>query len=450
MAVKIKTVFRCDGCGFETLRWLGQCPGCSNWNTLKEEQVRKLAGVVLEREETLALSLDAVLDGQITRPLTRFNSGFPLLDTAMGEGLLEGSLILLGGAPGVGKSTLAGQIALNLGNAGENVFYVSGEEEAYQIGARLQRLGAKSSSNFFIASNLIVEAVLAKAQELKPKLLIVDSVQTIVSAELEYASGSPSLIRAITGQLLHFAKTNRAIVLLLGHVTKEGMLAGPKHLEHLVDVVLTLEKPRTEEFRFLRVAKNRFGPTNHLVVFKMNEEGFKEVKDPSESFLTPGWRERLTQEAGREALASSIALDGGQPFLIQIEALLGKRKMSIGKRAAIGVDRTRLEMLLAVLEKTLKISLETADVFVSCLGGARVRDPGADLAIFMAVASTILEVPIPTQSVFLGEISLSGDVLQPKDLPIRVRQAKSLGFKEIYHSNDKTTRVGDFIKLIRR
>ena len=450
MAVKTKTVFRCENCEFEALRWLGQCPSCSNWNTLKEELVRKSSVAMLGAQESQALSLSAVLDEEITQPLTRFGSGFALLDAAIGGGFLEGSLVLLGGAPGVGKSTLAGQVALCLGDTKENVFYVSGEEESYQIGARLNRMGAKGSDNFFIASSLIVEAVLAKAEEIKPKLLIVDSVQTMVSAELQYASGSPSLIRAITGQLLHFAKANRAIVLLLGHVTKEGMLAGPKHLEHMVDVVLTLEKPRTEEFRFLRVAKNRFGPTNHLVVFKMDEKGFAEVRDPSESFLTPGWRQKLAQDAGREALASSIALDGGQPFLIQVEALLGKRKMSIGKRAAIGIDRTRLEMLLAVLEKTLKVSLETADIFVSCLGGAKVRDPGVDLAIFMAVASTIFEVPIPTQSVFFGEISLSGDVLQPKDLPVRIRQAKNLGFQEIYHSNDKSSHVRDFVQLIRR
>jgi len=333
--------------------------------------------------------------------------------------------------------------------AGQSVWIVSGEEERGQVAERLSRLGTPVSDTLWLGCGAEIDSFLEEASRKPPSLLVVDSIQTMTLAEALYAPGSPALIRMVTARLLGFAKRTKTMVLVLGHVTKEGTLAGPKHLEHMVDVVLEMEKPRAEEFRTLRVAKNRFGPTNQIAVFRMQGGGLAEVADPSAAFLSAQWRERVSAEAGRAGLASAIAMDGGQPFLVQVEALVGARKMAPGRRAALGVARSRLELLIAVLEKTLGVDLGFTDVYVSLLGGITVRDTGVDLAILMALGSAALGFPVPTHCVFLGEVSLSGDVLSPKDLELRVRQAKSLGFSQVSHPQTGFLQLRDFFSSLR-
>lgn len=382
--------------------------------------------------------------------LRRWASGYPLLDQALGGGFLQGSMALMGGAPGVGKSTLVAQVAGRLIADGARVLMVSGEEETGQIAERLVRLGLPRSENLLLGSSLTLEEILWKTEETAPDCLIVDSVQTVNAEEGPYPAGSPAMIRLVTGRLLFLAKKKNITVILLGHVTKEGTLAGPKHLEHMVDVVLSLEKPRAEEIRFLRVLKNRFGPTNALAVFEMSGGGFKEVADPSASFISADWRARLAAENKRTGLASSFALDGGQAFLIQAEALIGKKKLAPGKRAALGIDGNRLQILIAVLERSLNVTLEFCDVFLSLVGGVRVRDPGIDLALLMALGSLVLDFGLPTDAAFLGEVSLSGDVLAPKDLALRIKQAQALGFTKIIHARPGFYRARDFLSSFKQ
>ncbi len=453
--MKTKSLYRCGPCGREFSKWLGQCPSCEAWNSLTEVSLAEWersggATLVRPRNESALRIAAFVADEKGLSELVRFGTGFLLLDRALGGGLLEGSLVLLGGPPGVGKSTLMAQLAGQVSQAGAGVFYASGEEEVGQIAARLKRLGVSPSERLILGSSLTLEDILWKTGEIKPRLLIVDSVQTISCETSAYPSGSPALIRFIASRLLNLAKQEKMAVMLLGHVTKEGTLAGPKHLEHIVDVVLEMDKPRTEEFRTLRVVKNRFGPANALSVFRMEESGLAEVNDPSASFISESWRGRLAEEGGRSGLASSIALDAGQPFLIQAEALVGRKKPVPGRRGALGVERGRLEVLIAVLEKALGLNLEFVDVYLSLIGGIRVRDPGVDLALAVALASAALETTVPTGAVFLGEVSLSGDVMAPRDLAIRRDQAKALGFKKIWYPAEKLWRIADFLGTLKK
>lgn len=435
---------------------MGQCPSCLQWNCFEavtEESLGLQSLNSTRAEEIASRVLDIKAWSQANKTgtiLSRSSTGFVLLDEALGGGLLEASLILLGGAPGVGKSTLMAQIAGLSQGVGRGILYASGEEEVAQLAERFKRLGLAPSDLFYVASTLTLEELLWKVQEIKPQMLVVDSVQTMAAEGAGYPMGSPALVRLITAQLLTLAKKKKITVFLLGHVTKEGLIAGPKHLEHMVDVVLSMEKPRMEEYRLVRVLKNRFGPAGHLVVFSMDAQGLHEVADPSVSFISAQWRERLGQAGTRVGLASSIAIDSGQPFLIQTEALIGDKKMSPGRRAALGLEPRRMDMLLAVLEKVLDVSLECTDVFLSLIGGVQAKDPGTDCAHFVALASSLLDIGVPTDGIFLGEVSLSGEVLAPRDLNLRLRQAKNLGYGKIFYPREGFWHLADFIRILRQ
>ncbi|MFC1521179.1 ATPase domain-containing protein [Elusimicrobiota bacterium] len=452
--IKTRIIYRCKECGHESMKWLGQCPSCFAWASYEEsesvEQRSSLKRMEARPQAAVLVSAKEVIGDLDNKDfaLKRRSTGFKLLDKVLGAGLLDGSLMLLGGPPGVGKSTLASHIAVSFASRGESGIYISGEEEVSQLGARLKRIGMQNSGNFKLASSLTIEQIVAQAREKTPNIMIIDSVQTITSSTLPYSMGSPTLLRSVTFELLRIAKELKIIVLLLGHVTKQGMIAGPKHLEHMVDVVVEMSKPRLEEYRIVRAIKNRFGSSNGLCVFSMTSAGLSEVADPSATFISKEWRDRLTKENARIGLANSIALEGGQAFLVQVEALSGKKKMSLGKRACLGMDRNRVEMILAVLEKTFSVNLETTDIFTSLIGGIKVRDPGIDLSLAASLASSLKEKPLPTDAVFLGELSLSGDILAPKDLQTRVRQAKDLGFNKIFHPTSKINSIDDFLKEV--
>ncbi|MBI4370432.1 MAG: DNA repair protein RadA [Elusimicrobia bacterium] len=450
-----KSVYRCRQCARESARWMGQCPSCESWNSFEQAGIEAVSGVerrILQRKRSgPALHFETYKPSHGSPVLAqRRSSGFSQMDEGLGGGFLDGSLILLGGAPGIGKSTLMGHIAGAFASARHEVLYVSGEEDTGQVISRLDRLAIKHSEKLFLADALTLEDILLKAGEMRPRLLVIDSVQTLTAESLDYPAGSPALIRSVAGRLMALSKREKMIVVLLGHVTKEGVLAGPRHLEHMVDVVLQMEKPRNEDFRLLRVTKNRFGPTNAMAVFEMKPSGLTEVADPSESFISGHWRERLSRQNERIGLASSFAMDAGKVFLIQAEALVGKKKMVPGKRSALGIDRNRLEILVAVLERALGVNLETADVFLSLIGGIRLKDPGVDLALIAALGSAVTEAGVPTHAAFLGEVSLSGDVLPPRDLELRLKQAKALGFKEVHTAAQGRWHVKDFLSLLRK
>ncbi|MBI4668978.1 MAG: DNA repair protein RadA [Elusimicrobia bacterium] len=454
--MQTKTIFRCGQCGRETSQWLGQCPSCENWNSFAPVEAdmaasgsrRVMQAAKARRQALSVLAFTERADSKKT--LSRWKTGFGQIDQCLGGGIIEGSLVLIGGAPGIGKSTLAGQMAGAWAGQRAAVFYASGEEDLSQIALRLERLGVAKSECLFLGSSLTLEDILWKAEELKPRFLVIDSIQTVPAESLDYPAGSPALIRSIAGRLMALAKKKGVAVVLLGHVTKEGHLAGPKHLEHMVDVVLQMEKPRAEEYRIVRVMKNRFGPAGVLAVLEMQAKGLSEVTDPSASFISEDWRRRLQGESRRIGLASSFALDSGQAFLIQAEALIGKKKLSPGRRAALGIDSSRLQILIAVMERCLGISLEANDVFLSLVGGIKVRDPGVDLALLMAMGSVITEAAVATDAAFLGEVSLSGDVLPARDMELRVRQAKALGFSKIYHAREGLWRVNDFLSELKK
>ncbi|MBI4062908.1 MAG: DNA repair protein RadA [Elusimicrobia bacterium] len=450
-----KTIFSCSHCGRESAQWLGQCPDCASWNsftqtTLNPQEIKE-SKTIQKKRSGAALKIQPFLDegGPSSRPLRR-TSGFDQLDCCLGGGFLDGSLILLGGAPGVGKSTLMAEIAGRWAAKGLTVLYSSGEEEVGQVRDRLLRLGIEKSSKLLLGDALTLEDLIWKVEEIHPQLVVVDSVQTLTVEEAGYPQGSPALIRSVTARLLSLAKKEKIVIVLLGHITKEGHLAGPKHLEHMVDVVVQMEKPRAEEFRFVRVLKNRFGPSHALAVFEMKPDGFRQVKDPSQSFISEHWKERIASEQGRLGFASALAMDAGQPFLVQTEALLGKKRMVPGRHSAIGVDPGRLNMLVAVLEQALGLSLEFNDIYLSLIGGARVRDPGIDLALTMALGSVIVQAPVATDTAFLGEVSLSGDVLVPRDLDARLNQAKTLGFQKILYPQKGFWKIKDFIRILSR
>ena len=414
---KVRIVFLCSSCGDEFAKWHGQCPSCSEWGTLSEYKVNTKSRVRSNgRPRATTKLIDLLEKGEIKRNKT----GIPEVDRVLGGGFLPGSMILLGGSPGVGKSTLALQIIPGLES---NVLYVSAEESEDQLALRAKRLGIDSNM-IQLSSENNAQVILDQVAHIKPQLLILDSIQNIYSENIDSIPGSPSQIRECGQLFLTLAKQNGVSVIVIGHVTKEGIIAGPKMLEHMVDTVLYLEGDARLDHRVLRSVKNRFGTTNEVGIFQMNERGLEEVSNPSELFLA----ERATEVPGSAVFP---ALEGTRPILVEVQALVSNANFGTPQRNANGIDYKRLAMLLAVLEKRLGMVMGTKDVFVNLVGGLRISDPTADLAVIAALGSSAKDSIIPQNTVLVGEVGLAGEVRSVAKLDKRVAETEALGFKRI-------------------
>ena len=435
---KQREEFQCASCGARSPRWTGQCAGCGEWNTIAVMAVAggwSARGTGTQRRAASLAGPEALeeLRGETARARP---TGIPALDGLLGAGLVPGAALLLGGEPGVGKSTLLLQLAASqagMGKAAGRTVYVSGEESLPQIRGRAERLGLLGPGLMALATNNADEA-LAVLQDMgnAPGLIIVDSVQTLASQRAEGIPGSVSQVRAVSGELVEAVKRTQATLVLVGQVTKDGQIAGPKLLEHMVDTVLYLEGDRRDYSRVLRVLKNRFGPSDELLVFTMEEQGLSVVDDPSTFFLG-------ARDATLSGAAVSVAMDGRRPFAVEIQALATKSFLSIPRRAALGFDNNRLHLLLAVLEKRLRLPLGQSDIYVKQGGGLALRDPGLDLGLAAAVLSSYYDAPLPEGAVFWGELDLNGHVRPVAGHETRLKQASRLGYGPLLHSGTVRT-----------
>jgi DNA repair protein RadA/Sms len=418
---KAKTHFVCQSCGYQAPKWLGRCPGCQDWNTFVEERVinekvpdRDLLGF---ETEAIPMSITEIVGEE----RGRLQVGIKEFDRVLGGGIVFGSVILVGGDPGIGKSTLLLQVMNRLASKGQKVLYVSGEESLQQTKMRSERLGI-FSEQLFVVSETSLEKILQDIQTLKPSTVVVDSIQTIYSSDLPSTPGSISQVREASSRLLYLAKHLSIPIFLIGHVTKEGFIAGPKVLEHMVDTVLYIEGETNHSFRILRAVKNRFGSTNEIGVFEMKDSGLVEVLNPSEFFLS----ERAQPTPGSVVMPS---MEGSRPILVELQALVVPTHFGIPRRTAQGVDANRVSLLVAVMEKRLGIHLLNQDVFLNIAGGMKVEEPGADLGIIASIASSFKDRLIRPEMVVFGEVGLGGEVRGISQSEKRVKEAARLGFK---------------------
>jgi len=422
MATKLKTVFACQACGFESSKWLGRCPDCGEWNSFVEERQEPTpAGRVRQGSQALEIGgrprpYDSIDGGDAER----IPSGIVEFDRVLGGGIVPGSMVLIGGEPGIGKSTLLLQVAHLLGRDKGTVLYVSGEESERQIKLRGDRLGV-SGGGLFLMGETSLERVLEEVEALKPSALVVDSVQTIYSSRFPSAPGSISQVREVATQLLFLAKGRGITIFLIGHVTKDGALAGPKSLEHIVDTVLYFEGEKHLHHRIVRAVKNRFGAVSEMGVFEMSGAGLTPVENPSALFLA----ERKEGTAGSAVVAT---LEGSRPMLVEVQALVSPSSFGTPRRMSLGIDPNRTNLLLAVLEKRVGLELLGDDVFVSVAGGLEVTEPAADLGVAAAVASSFRNRPLPAHTALFGEVGLAGEVRGVGQAALRVREAAQMGF----------------------
>lgn len=445
MAVKVKekSVWFCSNCGNESPKWMGRCPACGEWNTMVEKTV--VIGKSMAVGGADALSGDSRpshLSEIGSAQESRISLGDGELDRLLGGGMVEGSLILIGGEPGIGKSTLSLQIPL--GRPELKTLYVTGEESQRQVKMRAERLGAQAA-NCYIYSETKIENIISEAVRLQPDLMIVDSVQTMFSQNIESSAGSISQIKEVASMLLHFAKSGGIPVVLIGHITKDGYIAGPKILEHIVDVVLQFEGDDKGAYRILRSIKNRFGSTSELAVYEMTGNGLRPIVNPSEMLMP-------MHEQGLSGTAIAAMLDGLRPFLFEVQALVSTAAYGTAQRSATGFDVRRLNMLLAVLEKRVGFKLSQKDVFLNMAGGLRVVDPACDLAVVCAVLASNFDFAVPSDVCFAGEVGLSGEIRPVNQIDRRIAECARLGFKKIYISKfasyDKNASKGiEVVKL---
>jgi len=421
---KAKTVFVCQNCGVESAKWIGRCPSCKEWNTYHEEIIAPASSRGTSFSANMEKRKPELLDNIEADEKNRHKTGILELDRILGGGMVSGSVILLGGEPGVGKSTLALQLALALKDT--RILYVSGEESEEQISLRARRL-KNSNPQCYILCETDLESILTHSENLKPGLIIVDSIQTISTSMLESSAGSVSQVRECAAQLLKYSKLSGIPVFLIGHITKDGTLAGPKVLEHIVDVVLYFEGDNNYVYRILRSVKNRFGSTSEIGIFEMVESGLKEINNPSELFINQ-------HEESLSGISIAATVDGLRPFLIETQALVSSAVYGTPQRSSTGFDIRRLNMLLAVLEKRAGFRLGVKDVFLNIAGGIKVSDPAIDLAIVSSVLSSNLDIPISRDICFSGETGLSGEIRPVSRIEQRIREASKMGFKKIYVS----------------
>ena len=414
---KNQTIFVCSSCGNESPKWLGKCPACNQWNTFYEEKVVKDKATNQKR----ALASETIkLNSVETTRYERYKTGYEELDRVLGGGLVQGSLVLLGGEPGIGKSTLIMQICDKVKVDGP-VLYVSGEESASQIKMRADRLNINNDNIFFLGETSI-ELIDESIEKIKPGLVIIDSIQTMYSDDLSAAPGSVSQVREATSKIMMMCKKQNITTIIIGHVTKDGAIAGPRVLEHMVDTVLYLEGERFFSYRVLRGVKNRFGSTNEIGRFEMRDVGMTEIDNPSDIMIT----EREDNPSGSIIVAS---VEGTRPILIEIQALLTPTAFGMPRRTGIGIDYNRLTLLMAVLEKRAGIPLGNQDAYVNVVSGIRLDEPATDLGIALAVASSYKNIPLPKDLVAIGEIGLTGEIRTVNSLEKRVKEADRMGFK---------------------
>ncbi|MEY4494610.1 MAG: hypothetical protein RL570_725 [Actinomycetota bacterium] len=419
-----KTSFTCTDCGWTTPKWVGRCGECQAWDTMQEGKAGGGRGLGTVRQ----IKPVAIVGSSAAKPITdvstervaAWSTQVGEFDRVLGGGLVPGAVVLLSGEPGVGKSTLLLEVAANTAKSGKTVLYVSGEESVGQIRLRAERTGAMSD-HLFIASETDLSTVLGQIDAVSPQLLVVDSVQTIAAAEIDGAAGMPSQIREVAANLIRVAKERALPVILVGHVTKDGNIAGPRALEHLVDVVCHFEGDRQTSLRFVRSMKNRFGPTDEVGCFEMTGEGINEVPDPSGMFLSRG-------DAPVSGTCVTVTVEGKRPLIAEVQALVVKSSTPQPRRVTNGVDSARVAMLLAVLERRAGLRLSDMDVYVSTVGGVKLTEPASDLAIALAIASAVQDKPIAHNLVAFGEISLAGEIRKVSNGKVRASEANRLGF----------------------
>lgn len=438
--MQTKTIFLCKECGYESGKWLGKCPACEAWNSFVEDTTAQLMKSSLSRTPR-----SMKIEAKVANPLIRSNStnqriatGIEEFDRVIGQGFVPGSVTLLSGEPGIGKSTLTLQIANKLAKK-HKVLLISGEESLDQIAERNARLGF-NENNLVAINEYNLEVILETIRKEKPNFVILDSIQVIASLDIPSHPGSINQVRYCAEAILELAKTANIATLLIGHVTKDGTLAGPRVLEHLVDTVISLEGDRFQNFRLLRAAKNRFGNCSEVGIFEMDEKGMKEVKNPSKQFL-----EGRNQNAIGSVI--TVAMEGTRPFLVEVQALVSTTHFGYPKRTSNGFDLNRLQILIAILEKYGKIDLQNQDVFVNIVGGIRLTEPAADLAVIMAITSSYLKKPISDEMIIFGEAGLSGELRQVPHTEKRLKEAQKLGFTKIINPQfykrvlDATTQI---------
>lgn len=425
MSNKVKNIFFCSNCGHESAKWLGKCPACGEWNTFVEEKVvvskkstikRKQGGLV-ESSSPIKISEIEINDE------VRIHMPSEELNRVLGGGLVAGSLTLIGGEPGIGKSTLILQNILSIRN--KTILYISGEESASQLKLRAERIG-KVADNTFILCETNLESIFNHIENLQPQIVIIDSIQTIATPDIESAAGSVSQVRECAASLLRYAKQSGVPVILVGHINKEGSIAGPKVLEHIVDTVLQFEGDRQYLYRILRAIKNRFGSTSEIGIYEMVQKGLREVKNPSEMLLSQNRTESMS------GISIGVSVEGVRPFLIEVQSLVSTAAYGTPQRSVTGFDPRRMNMLLAVLEKRVGFKLAQKDVFLNIAGGLKVSDPALDLSVVSAILSSNFDIIVPDGVAMVGEVGLSGEIRTVTRVEQRVAEAQKLGFTTIY------------------
>ena len=428
--MKVKTTYYCQNCGAQYSKWMGQCTACKQWNTIVEEVVsKKEAKSGMPVKPSKLLKLDEI----DTDAEYRFSTGNEELDRVLGGGIVPGSVVLLGGEPGIGKSTLMLQVALHLPY---NTLYISGEESPKQIRMRAERIG-KLNKNMKLLFETNTQKILHTLEAEKPDILVIDSIQTLHTDMIESSPGSISQIRESASEIIRFAKQTNTPVFIIGHINKEGQIAGPKVLEHMVDTVLQFEGDRNHLFRILRAQKNRFGSTNEIGIFEMYNRGLREIKNPSKLLLT-------SHETGLSGTAIGVAMEGIRPLLVEVQALVSPAVYGTPQRTTTGYDIKRLHMILAVLEKRMGIKLSAKDVFLNITGGIRIDDPAIDLAVAMSILSSNNDEPIKASWAFAGELGLTGEVRPVTHIEQRISEAQRLGFEVIFVSKHNKINPDDF------
>ncbi len=444
---KLKTSYFCQNCGMQYSKWLGQCQNCGEWNTIVEEVVEKKSKSIIPKTKQHIINIIEVETSEEPRIKTLSEE----LNRVLGGGIVLGSVTLIGGEPGIGKSTLLLQLALKMK---KRILYVSGEESASQIKMRADRLTELQNPNCYLFTETSIEKIIYEAKKLQPDFMIIDSIQTLHSAEIESSAGSVSQIRECSNEIIKYAKENNTPVFLVGHITKDGQIAGPKVLEHMVDVVLNFDGDRNHLFRLLRANKNRFGSTSEIGIYEMISQGLKEIKNPSQILIT----KKLEELSGN---AIAVTLEGNRPMLLEIQALVSTAVYGTPQRSSTGFDAKRLNMLLAVLEKRAGFQLGAKDVFLNITGGIKTDDPALDLAVIASILSSNEDIAISERYCFAGEIGLSGEIRPVSQIEQRISEAEKLGYEKIFVSSlnkiskkkygikiEEVGKIEDFVELL--